>query len=128
MKKRISLDYSLEKMQFKGSAAYESGGSVFIVHGGEKPLEVAIHTSLMHRLYRLGQAYGFRNLRYLESESKLIIGEIDVKSFLDDICKLKELVNDGALHECIDKLVNGIESVGDKHKHIVVSTGNYFTK
>lgn len=83
----------------------------------------------MHRLFRLGQAYGIRQLRYLESDVKIIIGSVEIREFVRDLHKLRGLVNDEVVHEYIDGLLAALEAPpGLESKSIAVSTGSYYEK
>lgn len=55
----------------------------------------------MHRLFRLGQAYGIRQLRYLEPDVKIVVGSVEMVDFLKDLRRVNELVNDEVLHHCV---------------------------
>lgn len=127
MKKKNSINYETVKAMFDPYAESEQGGSSFRIHGGVEPVTIGIPKSLMHRLFRLGQAYGIRQLRYFESETKIIVGTVEVPEFVDDLRRLRSIVNDEVLHEHLDKLVKEIEMPpGPGAKHIAVSTGQYF--
>jgi hypothetical protein len=82
----------------------------------------------MHRFYRLGQAYGIRQLRYLESECRFMIGNNELNEFVKDLHKLKDLINDEVLHEYIDLLLTSLGEPTKKLKHISVSTGDFFNR
>lgn len=126
MKKRNSLNYGIVNALFDTSAESENGGSYFKVFGNEEPETLNIPTSIMHRLYRLGQAYGIRQLRYFESECKILVGSNEIKEFIKDLEKLRVLLNDEVLHKYIDILLDSLSKPSVKTKHIAVSTGNYF--
>lgn len=129
MKKHNSLNYEIVKSMFDLTAPGEQGGSYFRINGGKEPVLIPIPTSLMHRLYRLGQAYGIRQFRYFENETKIVVGSAEVPEFVTDLIRLRALVNDEVLHEWIDKLISEIESPpGAKSKHIAVSTGSFFER
>ena len=83
----------------------------------------------MHRLFRLGQAYGIRQLRYLEPDVKIVVGSVEMVDFLKDLRRVNELVNDEVLHHYVGHLVaESAAGPGPKDKHVAVSTGNYFEK
>ncbi len=83
----------------------------------------------MHRLFRLGQAYGLRQLRYLESDAKFLVGQVEIPEFVQDLKKLLSLINDEVLHDVIKPLVSAIEAhPGSSRKHVIVSSGRYFEK
>lgn len=129
MKKQNSLNYETVKALFDPEAEAENGGSYFRINGGTSPVTMKIPTSIMHRLFRLGQAYGIRQLRYFESEVKVIVGSVEVPEFVRDLHKLRALLNDEVLHEHIDKLLAELESPsGNSSRSITVSTGSYYEK
>ena len=129
MKKRNSLSYETLRSLFDPSSPEEAGGSYFRIGGGESPVVVNIPTSLMHRLFRLGQAYGLRQLRYFESDKKLVVGTYEIPEFVNDLQRLRSLLNDEVLHDYIDRLVSELQSPpGLGSKHIAVSTGEFFKK
>ena len=129
MKKRNSLNYEIVKSMFDPNAEGEQGGSSFRVNGSAEPIQFEVPTSIMHRLFRLGQAYGIRQLRYFESETNLVIGSAEMEEFLSDLKRLRALVNDEVLHEYIDKLTVAIEAPpGIRSKHIAVRTGRFFER
>lgn len=127
MKKKISLNYETVKGLFDPTADSEDGDSYFRVNGGSTPISVLIPTSVMHRLFRLGQAYGINQLKFLESEVKIIIGSVDVPRFVHDLHKLHGLVNDEVVHEYVNELLAALEAPpGIASKSIAVSTGSYY--
>lgn len=129
MKKQNSISYETSKLFFDASAASEEGGSYFIVRGGPESTRIDLPMSIMHRLFRLGQAYGFRQLRYFESDVKILVGQVEIPEFHKDLLKLLTLVNDEVLHEYVGQLIIAIESApGPAVKSIAVSAGSYFEK
>lgn len=129
MRKQNSISYETSRAFFDAESRAEAGGSFFIVRGGPQPIRIDVPTSVMHRLYRLGQAYGFRQLRYLESDAKFLIGQVEIPELLRDLKKLIELVNDEVLHDVLVPLVSAIEAdPGASIKHVTVSSGRYFEK
>jgi hypothetical protein len=81
----------------------------------------------MYRLYRIGQAYGYRQLCYLESEVKIIVGSTDLPEFKANLEGVRQLVNDEVLKSYIDQLLDGLASLADnKHVSISASTGAYY--
>jgi len=129
MRKRIQLNYEVVKSSFDASLEAADASSYFRISGGTEPETIVTPTSLMHRLFRLGQAYGIRHLRYLEPEVKIIVGTFDLPDFLRDLRRLLSLVNDEVLHELICRLILSIEAPpGVGSKHVAVSTGRYYEK
>lgn len=129
MRKQNSISYETSKLFFDETAIAETGDSFFIVRGGPEPIKIDIPTSVMHRLFRLGQAYGLRQLRYLESGAKILVGQVEIPELHRDLQKLTSLVNDEVLHEYIGQLVVAIDAPpGQSFKNITVSSGSYFEK
>jgi len=127
VRKKIILNYETVKGLFDPTAESENGGSYFRINGGATPISISIPTSIMHRLFRLGQAYGIHQLRFLEPEVKIIIGTVDAPKFVHDLRKLRGLVNDEVVHEYVDKLVVALEAPpGIASKSVAVSTGSYY--
>jgi hypothetical protein len=129
MHKRTSLNYEYVKTLFDASKDGDDGASYFRVNGGPESQTLPTPTSVMHRLYRLGQAYGIRQLRYLEPEVKIVVGSTEMGEFLKDLRGLLALVNDEVLHEYVGRLVQAIEAPpGTEGKSLAVSTGSYYER
>ena len=127
MRKQNSINYETSLGLFDANAGTEDRGSYFKINGGESPLVINIPTSIMHRLYRVGQAYNARQLRYFESDVKIIIGNVELPEFVKDLNVLLSLVNDDVLHVYVNKLLDALTlKTGLKGKSIAVSTGCYF--
>ena len=92
MRKRIQLNYEIVKSSFDASLEEVDNSSYFRINGGVEPVTILTPTSLMHRLFRLGQAYGIRHLRYLEPEVKVVVGSFEIPDFLRDLRRLLALV------------------------------------
>ena len=126
MRKRIQLNYSTVRSVFDAEADHV-GDSYFKVGGPEGTTTLHFPTSVMFRMFRIGQAYGIRHLRYLESDVKIIIGQAEMPSFLKDLHRLLELMNDEVLHHHIDLLIAEIGRHGTPSAvHAAVATGDYF--
>ena len=129
MRKQNSLSYVTVRALFDVDAEGEDANSYFKVGGPQGPATIKVPTSVMHRLFRLGQAYGIRQLRYLEPDVKIVVGSVEIVDFLKDLRRVLELVNDEVLHHYVGQLVAEIEAgSGPKDKYVAVSTGNYFEK
>jgi hypothetical protein len=104
------------------------GSSFFRINGGPQNIEVELPTGLMYRLYRLGQAYGMRQLRYLESGVRIVIGSADMPSFVGDLHRLRKLLNDAELAAVLSRLIEGLESPpGYANKSVAATCGDYFS-
>ena len=129
MRKRNTLNYEIVKSLFDTNAEGEAGECYFKINGGETPVTVEIPTSIMHRLFRLGQAYGIRQFRYFEPNVRIVIGKVELPEFVRDLKRLIALVNDEVLHEYVHRLLAALESApGIDSKSVAVSTGDYFGK
>lgn len=129
MRKQRILNYEIVKSLFDPNAEGEAGGCYFKINGGETPVTVEIPTSVMHRLFRLGQAYGIRQLRYLEPNVRIVVATVELPEFVRDLKRLITLVNDEVLHEYMHRLLAALESApGIGSKSVAVSTGDYFGK
>lgn len=127
MKKRNSFSYEIVKSLFDPDAEGEDGGCYFRVGGGSAPVTVSIPVSIMHRLFRLGQAYGIRQLRYFEPNVRLVVGTVEIPEFVRDLRRLIALVNDEVLHDYLNQLLQELESPpGIGAKHIAVATGAFY--
>jgi hypothetical protein len=123
VKKRTTLNYETVKHMFEQNPDEEQESSYFRVLGGVEPQTIAVPISIMHRLFRLGQAYNIRQLRYLEPNVKMVIGTVDIPNLVSDLNRLKQLVNDEVLHHYVDTLLDSINSgPGPTMKHIAVAT------
>ena len=128
MRKRNKLNNSIVSNMFDTDSDSEKNSSYFKVYGDLEPKFIEIPTSIMHRLYRLGQAYGIRQLRSFESETKVIVGSSEMKQFSTDLETLRNLINDEALHAYIEQFINVINKPSIKIRYIAVSAGNYFER
>lgn len=98
------------------------------VRSGQEEVVVMVPTSVMYRVYRIGQAYGFRQFRYFESEANILVGQSEIAEFLKHLKEVLRLVNDEVLHKYVNQVVRAVESSPDAAtKHIAVSVGNYFS-
>jgi hypothetical protein len=126
MRKNTVINYEVVKHLFDQSPDHEVSASYFKINGGPDPITISIPASIMHRLFRLGQAYNIRKLRYLEPNVKLIIGSTEISEFVRDLERLKKLVNDEVTHHYADQLLSAIGvSPGPICKHIAISTGDF---
>ena len=127
MQKRNKLSYETSKLLFDSEAEGEIGNAYIEILGNLQSVRVEVPLSVMHRLFRLGQAYGLRQLRYFSANTKLIIGQTEIREFNRDLKKLTDLLNDDVLNLYIGQVVIAIEAPpGPEFKHIAVSTGDYF--
>ncbi|GHA52523.1 hypothetical protein ACFFLZ_12910 [Photobacterium aphoticum] len=125
MKKKIKLSYEVSLALFKDDVDLESSDSFFKIMGDDV-VKLTLPTSIMHRLFRLGQAYGIKHLRFLESECKLIVGVAELSQFVGDLKKVLKLINDEVLHVYINRILDEISKPSNKRRHIAISTGNYY--
>lgn len=126
MRKKNSYNYATVKSLFDPELEGVEGVSYFRVNGGMDPTTIKVSPSLMHRLFRLGQAYGIRQLKYLGPDVKIIIGSVEMPEFLRDLKKLLTLVNDEVLHDKVNELVAAIVgSPGGASTSVSVSTGDF---
>ena len=129
MKKRNSISYETVEALFNSDIERENGGSYFRVNGGDSPKTIVVPTSIMHRLFRLGQAYGLRQLRYFESEVRIVVGSVEVSEFTRDLNKLRTLLNDEILLKYIDLLLIELKSTSNNSiSSVSVHTGSYYDK
>ncbi|UUZ65000.1 hypothetical protein LP417_09970 [Polaromonas sp. P1-6] len=127
MRKKTKFNYEVAKHLFDEGVATEDDSSYFRVNGGPEPIFISLPTSIVHRLFRLAQAYNIRQLRFLESNVKLVIGTYELPEFVKDLERLKKLVNDEVLHHYANTLLEAIKSEpGPSAKHIAVSTGDFY--
>ncbi|PNH90236.1 hypothetical protein C1M56_02935 [Vibrio diazotrophicus] len=126
MRKRNNINYGTVLALFDTTSDSENTGSSFKIFTDE-PVVIECPTSIMHRMFRLGQAYGIRHLRYLESGCKIIVGVVELPSFKKDLEEIRSLVNDEVLHKYIDLILAEIVKPSTRNKHIAISTGNYFS-
>jgi hypothetical protein len=110
-------------------ASVVPGKSFFRVNGGPQSVEIELPTELMYRLYRLGQAYGMQQIRYLESGVRVVIGSVDMPSFVGDLHRLQKLLNDAELCAVLARLIEASErSPGYANKSVAVTCGDYFER
>lgn len=126
MRKNRTINYETVKHLFEVGTAMEADPSNFKIHGGPEPILVSLPPSAVHRLFRLGQAFNIRHLRYLEPTVKLIVGSTEMLDFTKDLERLKTLVNDEVTQHYADALLNAINAEpGPNAKHIAISTGDF---
>ena len=126
MRKRTVVNYETVKQSFDAANPNDDGSSYFRVNGGLEPIRISVPTAIMYRLFRLGQAYNIRQLRFFESNVKLVIGTYELASFIEDLKRLKELLNDEVLHHYADLLISEVErEPGPAAKHIALSVGEF---
>jgi hypothetical protein len=126
MRRKTVINYEVIKHLFDQNSEQDGQESFFRISGGEEPVTISIPASLMHRLFRLGQAYNIKKLRYLEPRVKLVIGSTEISDFMSDLDRLKKLVNDEVTHYYTNNLLSALnKGGGPTGKHIVVSTGDF---
>lgn len=126
MRKRNRLNYGTVRSVFDAEADSD-GDSYFKVGGPEGTTTLHFPTSIMFRMFRIGQAYGIRQLRYLDSDVKIIIGQVEMPAFVKDLHRLLELINDEVLHHHVGLLIAEIGRHGAPSSvHAAVATGDYF--
>jgi hypothetical protein len=126
MRKNRKVNYETVKHLFDAGTTTETNLSYFKIHGGLEPILVSLPPSAVHRLFRLGQAFNIRHLRYLEPNVKLIVGSTEMVDFTKDLARLKTLVNDEVTQHYADALLNAINAhPGSNAKHIAISTGDF---
>jgi hypothetical protein len=127
MKKQNSFAGDAVNSLFEVDASASS--SYFRLNGGGTSVAIEIPTTLMHRLYRLGQAYGLRQLRYFESGVKIVVGTVEMPEFVADLHRLRTLINDAELHQYLDRILAALEAPpGISSKSVAVSCGDYFER
>jgi hypothetical protein len=128
MRKRNSLNYETVKALFDKTSEVKGADSYFKVSGGTStPTVLQVPTSIMQRLFRLGQAYGLRQLRYFEPEVKIVVGTVELPELIRDLRRVLDLLNDELLHDHINRLLVALESPpGLSARTVAVSTGSYF--
>ena len=126
MRKKSKLNYATVKEIFFDDPLDELDLGYFRINNGNAPIVVKVPSSIMYRLYRIGQAYGYRQLRYLESEVKIIIGSTDLPEFKTDLESVRQLVNDEVLNSYIDQLLSDLASSDNKQLSVSASTGAYY--
>ncbi len=126
MEKRNKLNHETYLALFEPHRIGE-GGSWVKVRSGQEEAIVTVPTSVMYRIYRIGQAYGFRQFRYFESEANILVGQSELTEFLKHLREVLRLVNDEVLHKYVDQIVTAVESSPKSPtQHVAVSVGNYF--
>jgi hypothetical protein len=126
MRRKTVINYEVVKKLFDQNLDHCVDASYFKINGGLEPITINIPASIMHRLFRLGQAYDIRKLRYLEPNVKLIVGSTEIADFVRDLARLKKLVNDEVTHHYADQLLSSInDGAHVTEKHITISTGDF---
>lgn len=126
MRRKTVINYEVVKQLFDQSPDHEMYASYFKINGGGEPITISVPASIMHRLFRLGQAYNIKKLRHLEPNVKIIIGSTEISDFIRDLERLKKLVNDEVTHHYINQLLSSISSSSaPTGKHIAISTGDF---
>ncbi|MET0814933.1 MAG: hypothetical protein ABWX88_07045 [Pseudoxanthomonas sp.] len=126
MRKSNAIDYRTSRLFLDAAREDEANASYCIVRGGGEPQRIDLPPPIAHRMFRLGQAYGLKQLRYFESGAKFLVGQAELGEFQDNLEKLFALVNDDVLHAYADELICAIEAPsGPTPKTITVSAGSY---
>lgn len=126
MRKRNQLNYDTVRSVFDVEAD-DTGNSYFKIGGPDGSATLYMPTPVMYRMFRIGQAYGIRQLRYLESDAMIIIGQVEMPKFVQDLQRLLKLINDEVLHHHVGLLIAEISRHGDASAvHAAVATGDYF--
>ncbi len=126
MRKRNKLSYGTVRSVFDAEAD-STGDGYFKIGGPEGTTTLPFPTSVMFRMFRIGQAYGIRQLRYLDSDVKIIIGQVEMPAFVNDLHRLLDLINDEVLHHHVGLLIAEIGRHGNPSAvHAAVATGDYF--
>lgn len=127
MRKQNSISYSTSPIFFDDESDADAGATFFKVFNGSDFQIIDMPTAIAHRLYRLGQAYGFRQMRYFESDVRIVVGTVEIPEFIRDLGSLRALVNDEVLHKFIRLILDALEAPpGPDAKHVAVKIGNYF--
>ena len=127
MHKRNKISYETYLQIFEPDRIDE-GGSWLRVRSGREEAIVNIPTSVMYRVYRIGQAYGLRQFRYFESEANILVGQSEIAEFIKLLKEVLRLVNDEVLHKYTMQMIGAIESLPNSAtKNIAVSVGNYYS-
>jgi hypothetical protein len=93
---------------------------------GKPQIKLTVPIAIMHRLYRLGQAYDLAHLRDFSSDVRLVIPGKESLRFVSMLRKLVALTNDQELHEHAGRLANEIESQESLTvTSVSVTTGRY---
>jgi hypothetical protein len=94
--------------------------------GGKPQIKLTVPIAIMHRLYRLGQAYDLAHLRDLSSDVRLVIPGKESLRFVRILGKVIGLTNDQELHEHSGRVANEIESQESLTvTSVSVTTGRY---
>ena len=129
MRHSRNINYETVKHLYDAKNPDTATPSRFKIVGGPEPLTVIIPASVVHRLFRLGQAFSLHFLRYFERDAKYMVGSAELGRFVADLQRLKTLVNDEVTHYHLDALLKAInEPPGTEVKHIVVTVGEFYTR
>jgi hypothetical protein len=124
-----NINYETVKHLYDAESPDTAAPLHFRVVGGGEPSTVTIPASVVHRLFRLGQAFNLHFMRYLEPDAKYMVGSTELSRFVKDLHRLKKVVNDEVTHQHVDALLRAInEPPGAEGKHIAVSVGEFYTR
>ncbi len=125
MSKRRTISHETFNHLLASGSETQVDASRFTVHGGVSPVTIEIPTYVVYRIFRVGQGYRSHYLSRLSPEVKVIIGSIDIVAFTLELHQLLALVNDQALHDHVNRLLEELEAPpGPSGKSIAVSVGS----
>ena len=125
MKKRNEISYETATALFGDDVPDDS--SYFRVSVDGTTHEFPVPLEVVFRLFRIAQAYGIRQLRYLEPNSRVVVGSVEVDGLIADLQRILALVNDEVIHHYVKPVLEALQLPGKASlKHVAIKTGDYF--
>lgn len=94
------------------------------MNGGPEPIVIHLPEYMMRMLFRLGQAFGLSQLKYLEAGVHFVIGSADVPQLVENLKRLNKLVNDTGALKYSNALLDVLAPDGKPlDRHVAIFTG-----
>lgn len=127
MKKRNTISYETALALFGNDLPEDSCSFRVSVDGATNEFPVPLEVTF--RLFRIAQAYGFRHLRYLEANSRIMVGAVEIDEFVADLQRVLALLNDEVVHHYVRPVLEALQLPGKASlKHVAIRTGDYFSE
>lgn len=127
MRKRTVLPPGFVAGAFESRADSTKVEAYFRVNGGPEPVLIPLPEYMMRRIFRLGQAFGLVQLKYLEAGTHLVIGSADIPQLVENLKRLNKLVNDPGTLKYSKALLKVLAPDGQPlNRHVAIFTGPKF--
>ena len=108
MRRRTQINYSIAK-RYIGPATESTGaGSGLQITWSGGATRVGMTLQEIRSLFHFGYAFDLRQLKFFEFDTSLVIGSADVPEFINNVARVKDLVNHVETKALCDRVLTAL--------------------